>query len=790
MEFVSPSRVQFTFASREEIRKSISKVCVTSPSNNVVFGANHTLFDTRMGAFRNIPCGTCGYYSDKCDGHFGSIALASPCLNPNFEEPLLVEILRTFCYKCAHTCECARVQRCRYTGRKENMCGLKFVYMVHEERITLRDLYDFIARIPREVYLEVAAFSHLRNLRNLTEAVFIHDLLVLPIPNRPPTLSDGMWRPDGITRLYATVLQKNTQLEMKKGVAHGTLLEEYHNELQSSVDILFSVTNTTKDIKSKVYMEGGIRQRLDGKYGRLRQNLMGKRVEFSARSVLSGDPNLGLNEVGVPRTIAENLTIPVRVTQHNAHTMHRMHIKYLHKQDGKKIDTSFIKDYKLEIGDVVERSLMNGDIVVVNRQPSLHRGSMLACYVRVFDCSTFRLNYSSMITLNADCDGDELNMHVPQDLASRAELEELMLASVNIVSSQSSAPLVGCSQDSLLGCYLASHDLLTLHELQDILFKADLPVDEDHQPHIFKPGRPALYTGKILFEIALRAAGLAQGTYEIEEDAQKDELCASFFIRRGTFVHGVLTKKIIGAAEGGLVHHVFLQKGHLAASRFIHTLQKIAGAYLDIRGFSVGVSDCCVDTHALNFDALESTLRAHFLHGRPEDEGELLAALGELTKLAPRCDERDNRLLQMINSGAKGSILNFNQITTCVGQQIEENGRVSKRFRDRTLPHYTKFDPSARSQGLVASSFIGGLRPDEFFFHAMGGRIGILDTVLKTSVTGHQHRKLVKVLESIIVQDAGARARPVIDQSTGDLVQFEYGEDAYDGTFLKRRKIR
>jgi DNA-directed RNA polymerase II subunit RPB1 len=239
-----------------------------------------------------------------------------------------------------------------------------------------------------------------------------------------------------------------------------------------------------------------------------------------------------------------------------------------------------------------------------------------------------------------------------------------------------------------------------------------------------------------------------------------------------------------------------LTAGQQAAAKFIHLIQTAAIKFLDIRGFSVGISDCVVEHETINFDGLEHQLTKQFFNTGGKwtdtDEGELVDALSELTKLEPPpgC-QVDNRLLDMINSGAKGSMSNFNQITRVVGQQIEEEGRISKRFNDgkRTLPHYSKFEHSAESRGLVKNSFIKGLTPQEFFFHAMGGRIGLIDTACKTADTGAQYRRLVKSTEPLITKDMGGGKRAVYNKCTDQIVQFEYGDDSYDATKLKKRKM-
>ena len=773
----------------------------------VEFAMNNTLFDTRMGAFMNVRCGTCKGTCRECPGHHGRIKLTYPCINIRFSGTILRSILSSFCMGCFK-----RVQRCDCTddvgvdkkrrhrqpkiikiikvanggGDNRFLQGLKYTFKwAHAKdnsHLTIKEVYDLMHKIPRHEYID--KYPNFKNFKSITEGPFIHYLLVLPTTSRPPNMMNGEWKTDHLSRLYIAVLKKNINLIMKKDVVIPTLIEEYHNQLQCAIDILFDITQTNNNLRVKVLENGGLRQRIDGKEGRLRTNLMGKRTNFSARTVLSGDPKLGINEVGVPRRIAENLTIPVVVNRYNAHIIYSFKLKYLIKKDGKRYDLGVAKNTMIEFGDTVERCLVNGDIVAINRQPTLHRGSIVACYVRIFDCLTLRLNYSTMITLNADTDGDEVNMHVPQDIESRAELEQLMLASTNIVSSQSSKPLIGCTQDSLLGCYLLSKvDELPINDYMAILYEMGLD-----DPIFDGTTTTPTVKGTRFITIALEHIGMHLRRYEPSD---------RFLLIDNVIQYGLLDKNIVGKADNSIIHHIFLTVGHVKAAKFIHLIQIAAYTYLDIRGFSVGVSDCIVDHEPINFKGLEKHLNDDFFkrggQWSGEDEDELTEALSELTKLeAPPNVSDDNRLLDMIFSGAKGSMSNFNQITRVVGQQIEAEGRVSKRMNDgtRTLPHFLKYDMSAGSRGLVKNSFINGIKPHEFFMHAMGGRIGLIDTACKTSETGAQSRRLIKVMEPLITKDYGDGTVAVINNMTKQIVQFEYGEDSYDGTYLKRLKVK
>lgn len=783
--------VKFTALDRYEISQGLSVVEITNPMMNVDFKMNKSLHDSRMGAFRNIPCDTCREKID-CPGHFGHITMTFPILNPMFIKTTLVRILALkFCYICyKKKCDCVAQTENKKKRKRNNIVLISskmildkttntrkqvFVRSDNNEQITQRDLYLWICNIPKEEYMEHFP-SHFDKYTDLSDSVFIHNLPILPPIARPPNQVSGEWKPNPITMSYNKIMRTNIEIRLlnidKTPALHiDEKMETLHKLISAHFNCNIKI-DTDMDNK-KTVIRTSTRARINGKQGYIRKNLQGKRCDFSARTVLSGDPNLGFNEVGVPRTIADNLTVPLTITPFNIELVRKKNynIKYIHRKNV-RYDLSIVNMSTLQIGDVIERSLIDGDIVAVNRQPTLHKGSMIACYVKIFDCSTLRLNYSTMVPLNADCDGDEINIHVPQDDTARAELETLMLPSTNIVSPQDSKPLLGCTQDSLLGCWKLSQALLTRNDMMSIIYSMD--IDDLPKPTILKP--TPMYSG-----ISIVTSILNHIDVHISHYTNKDN---TFEIKNNIVTKGVLDKQIIGGADKSLFHIIYLQKDHLTAAKAIHLFQKAATAFLDMHGFSIGISDCIVENVTpLQFDKLNKHLEDEMLRGDTTNEGLLCEALGKLTKLEATGVE-DNSILDCIMSGSKGSIINFNQITRCVGQQNTDTGRIPHEFHGRTLPHFKKHESSIESRGFVKESFIQGLDPKSFFLHAVGGRVGLISTAVKTSVTGYAYRKMVKSMEPLQTRDIGDNKRIVKNTSTGGVVQFEYGEDSYDGTYL------
>ena len=763
--------IQFSIPSRDEI-KNMAVVEVNNASTVVSIGLNNTLHDSRMGAFKNIKCETCKGTSLNCDGHFGLIHFIKPILNPLFQNTILKFIISNYCFGCfkkLKNCDCfeeiknkkKKTPKIIKSQKSSNYRHLKLNYFLEDEPLSLTKLYNLVKQID---------YKHSQNHVDATDSCFLHDLLVLPIACRTPNFACGAWNTSPISRLYGDIINKNNFLRMRENVVVDCIIDDLHNELQDSVNVLFDIYNTNRKLQTNVITNGGLRQRIDSKQGRIRLNLQGKRCEFSARTVLSGDPNIGINQVGIPRLVAQSLTKPVLVNQYNLHLIYNKYKpKYVIKKNGKKFDLNIV-DVKIEIGDTIERELINGDIVAINRQPTLHRGSFLACRIVIFPTLTFRLNYSDLPSINGDCDGDELNLFVPQDLQSEAELEELMLASNNMVCSQANAPLMGLIQDALLGIYLLSKKKdVNRHDCMEYLFKSKSGAEN------YCDFKQKFYSGNWIISKILQSLKISFLHLKLEN-------CEIF----GSQIteESMLDKKIVGIKKYSLFHHVFLKYGHLKAAKLMESLQQVSLAFLDIHGFSVGIEDCVVkNIKKPNIKALNKILNKE----REIDEEELVDALSSIPKMKHDFPANyTNSLLDMINAGSKGSIANFNQICTMVGQQIENNKRLPKQFLKgkRFAPHFNQNDKNLDARGFISSSYIQGLTPQEFYQHARTGRDGIISTSVKTSVTGSIQRRLVKSLESLQIDYGPKNSRIVKEQNTNSIISFNYGSDGLDGTYL------
>ncbi|KAH9994498.1 beta and beta-prime subunits of DNA dependent RNA-polymerase [Russula vinacea] len=681
--------------------------------------------------------------------------------------------------------------------------------------------------MPSEVYTTLMKISdsdlHLLGLSDeyaRPEWMILTVLPVPPPPVRPSIAVDGgtMRSEDDLTYKLGEIIKASTNVrksEQEGSPAH--IVTEYEQLLQFHVATYMD--NDIAGIPQALQKSGrpvkAIRARLKGKEGRLRGNLMGKRVDFSARTVITGDPNLELDEVGVPRSIAMTLTYPERVTPYNIAYLQELvrrgpnaypGARYVVRDTGDRIDLRRNKqaDAFLQYGWIVERHLKDGDFVLFNRQPSLHKMSMMSHRVRLMPYSTFRLNLSVTPPYNADFDGDEMNMHVPQSEETRAELSQIAWVPRQIISPQANRPVMGIVQDTLCGIrkFTVRDCFMDWSQVQNIMLWVPDWDGTVPTPAIIKP-KP-LWTGKQILSMAIpRGINIFRAPDPPSPNPVFDD---GMLVENGEIIFGVVEKKTVGASQGGLVHVVFREKGPEATRTLFTGLQCIVNYWLFHNGFSIGIGDTIADKATMQYvstnieekkikvrkiiqeaqkDQLKPspgmTIRESF---ESSVELELNRARDDSGRHAQTHLKDDNNVKQMVVAGSKGSFINISQMSVCVGQQSVEGRRIPFGFKHRTLPHFTKDDFSPEARGFVENSYLRGLTPQEFFFHAMAGREGLIDTAVKTAETGYIQRRLVKALEDVMVNYDGT-----VRNSLGDILQFVYGEDGMDGAYIERQRI-
>eukprot|EP00123_Amoebidium_parasiticum_P015656 comp23089_c0_seq2/m.37076 comp23089_c0_seq2/g.37076 ORF comp23089_c0_seq2/g.37076 comp23089_c0_seq2/m.37076 type:complete len:1220 (-) comp23089_c0_seq2:406-4065(-) len=566
----------------------------------------------------------------------------------------------------------------------------------------------------------------------------------------------------------------------------------------------------------------GFAQRLKGKQGRFRGNLSGKRVDFSGRTVISPDPNLGIDEVGVPERVAKNLTYPERVNRYNLQRLKQMVINGPSKHPGANFvicgETKIKRWLKfgnrkqiaedLKIGDTVERHLIDGDVVLFNRQPSLHRISIMCHLARVMPWRTFRFNECVCGPYNADFDGDEMNLHVPQTEEARAEARTLMATKNNLITPRNGEPLIAATQDFITASFLISRKdaFFTRAEfclLCTYISGGDWQIDIP-PPCIFKPMQ--LWSGKQVFGVLLRPNKKSPVLVNLRTPGRTytkkgDEMCRDdgfVNIRNSEVLCGPMDKSIVGGGNKASMFYVLLRDfGCDVAADRMARLARLSARFLGNRGFSIGIEDVTpgfrlkrqkdqlvtdgytqVDEYIAQFKENKLKLQAGC---SPEQSleavitGSLSGIRDQAGKICLNELPRYNSPMTMTLCGSKGSNINISQMIACVGQQTVNGTRIPNGFEDRSLPHFRRHAREPAAKGFVQNSFYSGLTPTEFFFHTMGGREGLVDTAVKTAETGYMQRRLMKALEDLsVAYDNSVR------NSVGGVVQFTYGDDGLD----------
>nr|CAD7197843.1 unnamed protein product [Timema douglasi] len=573
----------------------------------------------------------------------------------------------------------------------------------------------------------------------------------------------------------------------------------------------------------------GLVQRLKGKQGRFRGNLSGKRVDFSSRTVISPDPNLRIEQVGVPVHVAKILTYPERVNKANLSLMKQLvkngpdvHPGANFVEQRGVAFKKFLKftnrskvAHELRPGDIVERHLRDGDIVLFNRQPSLHKLSIMSHKAKVLEHRTFRFNECVCTPYNADFDGDEMNLHLPQTEEARAEALVLMGNKSNLVTPRNGELLIAATQDFITGAYLLTQKDNFLDRGQACQLAACLLAGDDiamnielPPPAIRKP--MALWTGKQIFGLILRPNKSCPIKANLQTKgraySKNEELCVNdsyVIIRNSELLAGSMDKSTLGSGSKSNIFYVLLcDWGEDISAKAMWRLARLTSYFIMHRGFSIGIGDV-TPGHGLlkaKHDLLDAgyskcgqyiqALQEGKLQCQPGcSEEETLEAiiLKELSVIRDHAGKAclrelhpSNSPLVMALSGSKGSFINISQMIACVGQQAISGHRVPNGFEDRALPHFERHSKIPAAKGFVENSFYSGLTPTEFFFHTMGGREGLVDTAVKTAETGYMQRRLVKSLEDLCLHyDMTVR------NSIGDIVQFMYGGDGLDPTYME-----
>lgn len=865
--------VQFGILTPQEIMKQ--SVCEVNVSK---LGSNNSVYDDRLGTMDNSKlCATCGLNNKECVGHFGHIKLNIDILHPLYHK-LVLSILKCICYKCSKILltrdqlelngllkyqKQARFNKIIIKMDKVDFCSFcetmqpryvfsttdRQIYMnfkvdgensrIHMLETEIKKIFENISEGDIKVLGFHPEHFHPRSL-------IISVLPVIPPVARPFIMTENITCDDDLTLQYTEIIKINQHLA-DKSMPEAKLLK-YTQSLKFKIKSLFDNSGDKQKLSNGRPLKG-IKKRLTGKEGLIRNNLMGKRVDKSARTVIGPDPTLNVDQIAIPREIADILCYPVRVNQNNLEDLKRLirsgnanfllkdngntriNLRYaltkqgtrlhfgdvLFKKNGamkmvtherdlfslehgdsiyrngellNNVQPNVMKNIDIQVGDIVERKLQDGDILLLNRQPTLHKGSMIAQKVVIRPGKTIRMNLAITKSFNADFDGDEMNLHCPATPETETELRLLSSVAQNIISCQSSKANIVIVQDALLGNYLMTQsDRPPLS--RELFFQISMAIP-DHS-NLFKKIKKyhehfqkEIYTGRLLFSLLLPDDFHFVG----KNDADKKE--PTVVIRGGLLLEGAINKSNLSGSHTSLITLLYHEYGEMECMRFINNVQFLAVRYILHFGFSIGMGDCIITRQdEINHAISKSFIKAKSMEIQTQEEQlkeiyishALSSARDAGMSIAQKAMNKDNNFLKSVTAGSKGDFFNISQITGCLGQQNLNGQRIFPALSDnrRTLPHYPvdreqyTDDMRYESQGFIKSCFTRGLNPREWYFHTMTGREGITDTAMKTATSGYIQRRMIKLAEDVQIKYDGT-----VRNSGNHVIQFAYGDNNLD----------
>ncbi|NCO96533.1 MAG: DNA-directed RNA polymerase subunit A' [Candidatus Aenigmarchaeota archaeon CG_4_9_14_3_um_filter_37_18] len=813
-------KIVFGVLDPEIIKKmSAAKLSKTELYDQEGYPVEGGLMDPRLGTIDpGLRCRTCSASIGECPGHFGFLELTKPVVNVLYAK-LVYNLLGLTCRKCGRILADGEGMekfkngkkslkklknivkpKCPFCGEKQKK--IKFLkpssFVEGASILSSLDVRERLERIPNE------DLPHL-GIKNTRPEYFIITLLpVPPVTMRPSiTLETGERSEDDLTHKLVDIVRINKRLRENIDLgAPDFIIQDLWELLQYHISTY--INNEITGVPPARHRSGRIlktlTQRLKAKDGRFRHNLIGKRVNFSARTVVSPDPMLDIDEVGVPLEIAKELTIPVVIEKKNVKYIQKLienypdwpTVNYVIRPDGrrKKVAETNKKEIaeEIEVGYTVEKQLENGDWVIFNRQPSLHRMSMMGHRVRVMPYKTFRLNPTVCPPYNADFDGDEMNIHIPQTKEAQAETELLTAVATQMRSPRFSGPIIGPKNDYITGFYLLTNGdrSFTRENTVRIVRACDIDIEIPEKK---------TFTGKEIFSLFLPK------DFNFEYGSKSDNVV----IKNGKLISGTIDGRGISAFKGKILDEVDKKYGHTFAKKFLFNMTKLAIEILSIDGFTLSLSE-----HELNEKAnkkIEQLLKdtQEFADNLIKDfekgkikltveknseeafeiiiKKELAETLNKVTKIV-KDEIPENNLILMAKSGSRGSIVNIVQSSAMIGQETVKNDRIKIGFHDRTFSHFKKGDKNMESKGFVTHGYKQGLSPFEFFFDAMNSREGLMDKSLKTRHSGYLERRLVGALKDLKVDYDGT-----VRDSGNKIVQFVAGEDGLDPSKIQKGGI-
>ncbi len=837
--------IEFRILSPEQVRK-MSAIETKSPEtyDKDGFPMEGGLMDNHLGVINpGLRCKTCGNTMKKCPGHFGHIELVRPVSHSEFGKKLEA-LMQATCRGCGRIAipddkleqlrayigdpsidigkkilvRTKKAKKCPHCSseRKIVLLDKPTNFYIDKDRIYPTEIREWMEKIPDK---DIEFFGYEKG--KLRPEWFVMTVLQVPPINLRPsiTLESGIKSEDDLTHKLVDIIRINIRL--KDNIDAGApqlIIEDLWDLLQYHVTTYFN--NNTAGVPPAKHRSGRalrtLVQRLQGKKGRFRYNLTGKRVNFAARSIITPDPMLSINELGVPREIADNMTVPEMVTKSNLDLCKDL-VKddkaiYVARPDGmrKKVVETNKEDIikELDAGYKVERKLRDGDIVLFNRQPSLHRLSMMAHRARIMDDKTFRLNPIVCKPYNADFDGDEMNMHVPQTPEGIAEASELMLVEKQFISPRYGAPVIILDEDGVSGCFILTLKQTVLTKEQAFRFFQIMGMEHAPKADLGKDK----YSGKLIFSQLLpKDLNMEYKTrffnhvksldhnHPALKDPEENDLIVK--IENGMLKCGVIDSMSLGEGKGKLVDALARDYPPHVLTEFYDKISKIVSSFITEVGMTVSLEEYGTShkTFRVREKAVEEMKEiaedhvkkfhkgtTEVLPGRTYKESFEIAmmrnAAGAKEKIQKQIMKETVESVMvekpsfnsnvMILSGSRGSILNLTNLSGMWGQASVREGRPKRGFRNRLIGLNRRNDVGVDAGGFVYHNFMEGMKAKEYFYHAMGGRQGEVDTGVSTKVSGYLYRRLANSLKDLVVNND-----TTVRTANKNIVQYKYGED-------------
>jgi DNA-directed RNA polymerase subunit A' len=859
--------VKFSIMSPEEIRKlSVLEIKSHELYDKDGFPVEGGLMDPHLGVVeKGRTCKTCGQHVGKCIGHFGHLELIRPIIHIGYFKKVdfLLNITCGDCGRMVFTEEEAALtikdKKFDDANKALLMKSRTKTQCPHCEAKKIKVKLD----PPTNFYVEdtdsETGFSRLytNDIRTWFEKIQDSDLkainfgnarpewfimTVLPIPpitlHPSITLESGIKSEDDLTYKLIDMIITNNRL--KDNINAGTpqlIIEDLWNLLQYNVTTYFN--NNSSGVPPAKHRSGRVLktliQRIKGKSGIIRSNLMGKRVNFSARSTISPDVFINVDEIGIPEYVSNILTVNEKVFEENLEYCKDLikdtdQVVYVILPDRKKKRvveaTKELILEELAPGFAIERKLMNGDYVFFNRQPSLHRASIMAHKVKVIKGLTFRINPIAVNPYNADFDGDEMNVHVPQSAEGKAEAKELLDLPKQVLSPRHGGPVIVMINDMISGAFL-----LTLSSTK---IPRDIAMNYFQIIGLEEPPKPDIdadhYSGKLIFSQLLHddfnlsySTLLSKFAESIDKDTKEYKNISKdleFKIENGQLKSGVVDKNSLGEKIAKLILEIYNIYGETELMDFYKKLGRIVVDVVTRFGVTISLNEYEPSTGFVDFREerldtffaktkdIEKKFKAGTLEKVP---GKDYAGSFEarMMREASYCkndlqdkivkekmgslfgDRPEYNSIIMPLSGSRGNLTNLANIS-CLWGQIAVREKIPTRgYTKRILSCYDREDLSPLARGFITKDFYRGLSARELYFHAMGGRQGIVDSGVSTRISGYFYRRVSNALRDIFV--APDRS---IKSADDKLIQFKYGDDgiysqkAYDGELFYEEKLK